>query len=1110
MAYCSWLLVTEDDKNDYLKILVFSKTKGFRHTSIEDGQKMFQSLAEKNNFEVIFSEESEVFNERILSDINVIVFLNTTGDILDDNQQLELQRYMQAGGGFVGIHSAADTEYKWSYYNQLVGAYFDSHPETSEATINILNQDHISTHHLPQNWIRTDEWYNFKNINPEINVLMQVDEATYQGGTHGSNHPISWHRDFDGGRMWYTGLGHTEESYVEPLFIEHVWGGIQYVAGPKQKIDYSQASVVPEENRFDIEVLEENLNEPMELEVLPNGNVIFIQRHGEVMSYDRSAKKTNLLHKFEVYTDFEDGLLGLALDPQVEANKRIYFFRSHSIDSLQIISVFTMDDDYSSIDVNSEQILLTIPTQRLECCHAAGSLEFGPDHMLYIAVGDNTNPFESDGYAPIDDRSGRNPWDARKSSANTNDLRGKILRIQVENEGYSIPEGNLFPEDGSEGRPEIYVMGCRNPYRLAFDNHRGYLYWGDVGPDANDSDDKRGPRGYDEINQARTAGNFGWPLFIGNNLPYNDYDWDTEKSGKLFDPLRPVNDSRYNTGAKILPPAQPAFFWYSYQNSSEFPLLGSGGRTAMAGPTYYQDDYPKTEIKFPKYYDGKLFIYEWMRGWMMSVTLDEEGNYVRMERFLSEKKFSNPTDMIFGPKGDLFVLEYGSAWFEQNPDSRLLHLSYNRSNRKPLARIKTPLEYGKPPFLVALSAEESYDLDGDSLTYEWRFENQVISTEKETSYTFNQPGIFTVSLIVKDKKGALGSSGIKLKVGNSLPQLSINTYGNSTFYWDNSVLNYQVSVTDQEDGILGDKITEDEVVITIDYLKEGLDRNIIAIEHGALNHLGVGRSLIKNSDCNSCHQDEKKSIGPSFDAISKKYQMDSSTKKYLIKKIQNGGSGVWGEVAMAAHPALNDSDAGFIVDYILSLGGKKIFNDLPTAGKYTFKEHIKQKTQGIYVLTASYTDKGGEMIGPLTQQKTLILRSPTISAVNFDDGLKTRIMNIEPGMIPGLNEEFSLIIGEPESHYVYQDIDFKGINQLNITIMQHPQYLNGGILEFRMDSLGGDLVTSMSIEQGLLDIGPKDLTINVSAYEEMHDLYMLFRSEETDPICAVTKMVFTR
>ena len=1105
-----WFFLIKVDQNDYLKLLVFSKTEGFRHSSIEEGQKMLQNLADQNGFEVLFSEEAEVFNEKILADVNVIVFLNTTGDILDEAQQLELQRFIQAGGGFVGIHSATDTEYKWPYYNQLVGAYFESHPEPAEATINVLNRDHFSTHHLSQNWVHTDEWYNYRAIHPDINVLMEVNETTYRGGKNGPNHPISWYRDFDGGRMWYTGLGHTEESYIEPFFIEHVWGGIQYAAGPMQRIDYRKSTIVPEENRFDIEVLDENLNEPMELEVLPNGNVVFIQRHGEVMLYDGVTKQANLLHKFEVCTDFEDGLLGVALDPQVEQNKQIYFFRSHPVDSMQIISVFTMDADYRSIDIKSEKILLTIPTQRLECCHAAGSLEFGPDQMLYIAVGDNTNPHGSDGYAPIDDRPGRAPWDARKSSANTDDLRGKILRIKVEQEGYSIPEGNLFLQDGSEGRPEIYVMGCRNPYRIAFDNHRGFLYWGDVGPDANESDINRGPRGHDEINQARVAGNFGWPLFVGNNQAYHDYDWDTQKSGKVFDPLKPVNDSQYNTGAKTLPPAQPAFFWYSYDNSSEFPLLGNGGRTAMAGPTYYQDDYPDIESKFPKYYDGKLFIYEWMRGWMMSVTLDEKGNYVRMERFLSEKEFSNPTDMAFGPEGDLYVLEYGSAWFQQNPDARLVRLSYNRSNRKPIAKIETPIEYGKSPFRAALSASDSYDRDGDSLTYEWRLGDQIISTEKETSFTFDHPGIFTVSLGVKDEEGALGSSSIKLKVGNALPQLNIDINSNSSFYWDKSILSYQISVRDEEDGTLGAGITEDEVITTIDYLQEGLDRNLIAIGHGALKQLSLGKSLIQSSDCSSCHQEKKKSIGPSFYAISKKYRMDSAAKKYLVEKIQNGGAGVWGEVAMAAHPVLADSDAGSMVDYILSLGRQDIINNLPTSGKYSFQEHMKKESQGVYVFTASYTDKGGEMIGPLTQQQTLILRKPIISAVNFDDGLRTQSMNVEAGTVPGLDEALALVIGEPGSYYAYEDIDFKGISAVNVTILQHPQYMNGGILELRMDSVGGAIIQSLNIEQGLLDVGPSDLKFNVSEFEGMHDLYMLFKSEETKPICAVTDIAFLR
>ena len=179
-------------------------------------------------------------------------------------------------------------------------------------------------------------------------------------------------------------------------------------------------------------------------------------------------------------------------------------------------------------------------------------------------------------------------------------LRGKILRIRVNEDGtYTIPDGNLFPKGMAKTRPEIYVMGDRNPYRISVDQKTGFLYWGEVGPDANnDSMETRGPRGYDEFNQARQAGFFGWPFFIANNLPYREYDYATGKSGAAFDPAKPMNNSRNNTGLQQLPPAQPAFIWYPYAASKDFPQLGSGGRCAMAGPVYYPDMYPK-ETRYP-------------------------------------------------------------------------------------------------------------------------------------------------------------------------------------------------------------------------------------------------------------------------------------------------------------------------------------------------------------------------------------------------------------------------------------------------------------------------------------------------------------------------------
>ncbi len=216
-------------------------------------------------------------------------------------------------------------------------------------------------------------------------------------------------------------------------------------------------------------------------------------------------------------------------------------------------------------------MLLSIPLIR-ECCHSGGSLEFGKDGLLYIGVGDNTNPFESDGFAPIDERVGRHLFDAQRSAANTDDLRGKILRIQPEADGtYSIPKGNLFPLGTENCRPEIYIMGCRNPFRFSIDAKTNFLYWGDVGPDAPETDTLRGPMGMGEFNQAREPGFFGWPYSRGNNQMYHDYDFKTEVSSGLFDPTAIVNSSPNNTGIQALPPIQASMIWYSYRRSADFP-----------------------------------------------------------------------------------------------------------------------------------------------------------------------------------------------------------------------------------------------------------------------------------------------------------------------------------------------------------------------------------------------------------------------------------------------------------------------------------------------------------------------------------------------------------
>jgi cytochrome c len=224
------------------RVLVFSRTLGFRHNSIPDGIRMIQAIGQQLKFVVDITEDPAKFTEDSLKRYSAVVFMSTTGNVLDARQQIDFERYIQAGGGFVGIHSATDTEYDWPWYNQLVGAQFASHPPgTPRATLNIIRRGHPATDSLPDKWVRNDEWYNFKNLNNKVNVLITIDEKTYTGGTNGDFHPMSWYHDFDGGRAFYTAGGHTRESFSEPLFVKHVTGGFLYALGERKPLDYSKA-----------------------------------------------------------------------------------------------------------------------------------------------------------------------------------------------------------------------------------------------------------------------------------------------------------------------------------------------------------------------------------------------------------------------------------------------------------------------------------------------------------------------------------------------------------------------------------------------------------------------------------------------------------------------------------------------------------------------------------------------------------------------------------------------------------------------------------------------------------------------------------------------------
>ena len=215
-------------------VLAFTKTEGYRHKSIEKGVQTLREIGRENGFIVLQTETAEDFNDDDLKNYRLVVFLSTTMDVLNTEQEKAFERFIKNGGAFLGIHAAADTEYDWAWYGKLVGGYFESHPQgTPTASIQVVNKEHPSCAHLPDTWVRTDEWYNYKNLNPDVTVLMNLDETTYEGGTNGANHPIAWYHEFQGGRAFYTGGGHTDASFDEPEFRQHLLGAIEWCLGRK-------------------------------------------------------------------------------------------------------------------------------------------------------------------------------------------------------------------------------------------------------------------------------------------------------------------------------------------------------------------------------------------------------------------------------------------------------------------------------------------------------------------------------------------------------------------------------------------------------------------------------------------------------------------------------------------------------------------------------------------------------------------------------------------------------------------------------------------------------------------------------------------------------------
>jgi glucose/arabinose dehydrogenase/type 1 glutamine amidotransferase len=689
--------------DDRARVLVFSETAAFRHGSIPTGIAAIERLGRNNRFEVDTTEDSAQFTDANLARYDAVVWLSTTGDVLDDAQQAAFERYIQGGGGYVGIHSASDTEYDWPWYGGLVGAYFNNHPANQTANLVVNDDEHPSTDSLPTVWERFDEWYNFRaNPRGNVHVLLTIDERSYSpgSGAQGSDHPMAWCHAYDGGRAWYTALGHTNDSYSEPLFLKHVLGGIEWAAG-EEGGDCGGTDW----EHYGKTTLDPNARFPSEIDIAEDGRVFYIEMGerrqlstpGNLKVIDPDTGTTSVVDTVDVFTGIatgnaqEDGLIGLALDPDFDKNDLLYLFYApaeagrpcEAPDTLggacgvNRLSRFKLTDE----GLTDERVVLEVGTQRMQCCHEGGSLEFAPNGDLFISTGDDTNPFESQGFTPIDERAGREAFDAQRTSANTNDLRGKVLRITPRKDGsYSIPSGNLFRRGTPQTRPEIYAMGFRNPFRIDVDPKTGTLFVADYGPDAGAQNADRGPEGRVEWQIVR-PGNYGWPYCHGG-AAYRDWAFPAGPAGATFDCDAPVNLSPSNTGRTELPPVRQPDIFYGRQpfanGGANVPDIGTGG-APMAGPAYRFDEDLDSDRKFPVSFDGQPFFAEWNRSAnnLYTFVLDDR-QVVEINPLFHGvlNPWTRPMDLEFGPDGAFYVIQWGHV-FGTGGVSTVQRVDYN-------------------------------------------------------------------------------------------------------------------------------------------------------------------------------------------------------------------------------------------------------------------------------------------------------------------------------------------------------------------------------------------------------------------------------------------------
>jgi cytochrome c len=930
---------------------------------------------------------------------------------------------------------------------------------------------------------------------------------------------------------------HVPDSFKDLTLVLILILGLATACQEKPTKDTSSR---PEASRFIQKVVVEGLEEPLQLDFDQSGNVYLIERVGHVKRFNEKSGAVELLATLNLTKETAPGLIGILLDREFEKSNQLYLFYSAEADKGEAMRLSRFELRDGKLDVASEKVILTVPWEQPDGQHFGGGMTWDKDGNLYLTIGADSHPTQ---YSPLPftNEAGRGEDEARTAS-NTNDFRGKIIRIKPQPDGsYLIPEGNLFAQGTPNALPEIYVMGNRNPWRVSIDSKTQYLHWGEVGPDAGVDSEEFGPMGYDEFNVAKTAGNFGWPYFIGYNRAYNSYDYSTGSYGKPYDPDSSYNDSPNNTGLKILPPAQPALIAYPYQVSEEWPILGSAARSAVGGPIFRKVDFSSSaERVFPDYYEGKWFVTDYVRNFIMVIEMDEDrSKVVSLERFLPAEMLthSQPLDMDFSPNGDLYLVEYGTGG-----SGKISRIKYIAGNRAPIAAAGSSALDGKVPLELNLSSEGSVDLDGDPLTYKWTVTggdggNAQVFETANPNVILDQEGRYEIKLEVTDPSGLSSTDSFHVISGNTKPQVKFNILeGNQSFYFPDASINYEVSVEDPD----GD-IQKEKVRVTAQYIPSGMGSAQLEVlnKQGELNadtplkHLNA-KAMVQKNNCVSCHTEDTKLVGPAFKDVASKHSGNPKAFEILSKSITEGSSGKWGEIPMPPQPTLTGQELSQIIDYILDLNSVQASARLATSGRFQTKAYEKKGRggrldtyfptpleMGSYVFLASYTDGGssGRAGLELSGNDFFLLRYPVLAPEDADFFSESGI-----SYTPSTNDPGFIFTGKG-GYIGFSKIDLTGINQVKIGAPNrfwHWSHFIGATIEIRLGSPDGELLgepftipPAPKNEKGPFfgaAMGPPAI-IDVSKVNGRHDLFILVKNssaKESDALVMITGIEFIR